>query len=254
MNYQKIHDQLIDRARPRVYDRKIHHNHHIIPMHEDCFSTETVPLTYKEHMVIHHLRWKIAGTVGNKLAYLRFKNMKEEFYKERAIAGGKTGGKNTKIRNSGIFSPDHDRSAETKKRWKDGVITKECLNMTHEKARDRGLKSSKSGKGIYSPDYDRSAAAKNNWQKMDQNLKDDLLSQLKSRAKEAGCISRDNKKGFHSLSNEERMKNCSKGGKAHTGKIWVNKNNVKTRINKDMISEYLENGWSLGTKAKGNSQ
>jgi len=78
MNYNKIHDAIIDRARERVSDSSLYHNHHIIPLHEDKNSTKTVPLTIKEHYVAHHLRWKMVGTPGNLYAYRLIKNGEQD--------------------------------------------------------------------------------------------------------------------------------------------------------------------------------
>ena len=78
MNYNKIHDAIIDRARERVRDSSLYQNHHIIPLHEDKNSTDTVPLTIKEHYVVHHLRWKMVGTPGNLLAYRLIKNGQQD--------------------------------------------------------------------------------------------------------------------------------------------------------------------------------
>ena len=78
MNYNKIHDAIIDRARERVRDSSLYQNHHIIPLHEDKTSTETVPLTIKEHYVVHHLRWKMVGTPGNLYAYRLIKNGEQD--------------------------------------------------------------------------------------------------------------------------------------------------------------------------------
>ena len=78
MNYNKIHDTIIDRSRERVSDSSLYQNHHIIPLHEDNTSTETVPLTIKEHYVVHHLRWKMVGTPGNLYAYRLIKNGEQD--------------------------------------------------------------------------------------------------------------------------------------------------------------------------------
>ena len=78
MNYNKIHDAIIDRARERVRDSSLYQNHHIIPLHEDKTSTDTVPLTIKEHYVVHHLRWKMVGTPGNLYAYRLIKNGEQD--------------------------------------------------------------------------------------------------------------------------------------------------------------------------------
>ena len=69
MNYQKLHDSIIESAKNRVHIKGVHHKHHIIPLHEDPNSTETVSLTTKEHKIVHLLRYKINGSVGNLCAY-----------------------------------------------------------------------------------------------------------------------------------------------------------------------------------------
>lgn len=251
MNYKKLHDIIIDRSRNRIYDSSIHNNHHIIPLHEDPTSTEVTPLTYKEHMVIHHLRWKITGTIGNKLAYLRFKGMEEEFHRESAKAGGKKGGKKTKESKSGIFSENYDRSKETVSRWENGIITKEKLKLTTEIARERGLKSAASGKGIYSDSYDRSKANKSVWDNMNPVERERRINILRSQSKYAGQIAKEKKSGFHGLSEEIKKENSSKGGKSNIGKRWMNKNGKSTRIPKELINNYLENGWEFGLVING---
>lgn len=69
MNYKHIHDAIIHRARLRKYVRNEHHLHHVIPKHEDPTSTDVVPLTTKEHTLVHRLRFKFIGTLGNYLAW-----------------------------------------------------------------------------------------------------------------------------------------------------------------------------------------
>jgi uncharacterized protein YcgI (DUF1989 family) len=66
MDYLRIHDTIINRARSRIYDSSFYHNHHITPVSEDNTSTETVPLTIKEHRIIHFLRYKLGFSVENK--------------------------------------------------------------------------------------------------------------------------------------------------------------------------------------------
>lgn len=250
MNYKKIHDALIERARKRVYDRKIHHKHHIIPTHEDLNSTETVPLTFKEHKLIHYLRWRITGTIGNKLAYLRFKGMKEEFYKEKAKEGGKKGGAKTKELKSGIFSVNYDRSKETSRRWKNNILTAEMAGINSENSKKMGLLSVASGKGIFSKDYDRSQTNKNVWNSLTEKERSIRIEKLKNNAVKGGVISRDNNCGFHGLTAEIRKKNCSKGGKAHKGKRWMNKNGKNTRVTTELLPQYLNDGWGFGIISK----
>lgn len=121
MNYKRIHDAIIDRARDRVYDSRIHHNHHIIPIHEDPSSSEMVPLTIKEHYIVHYLRWKFVKTIGNLRAYLLIKGVPEDWNYICSLAG-KIGGKNTRTLGKGIFSPDYDRGAQSKKNWENGLL------------------------------------------------------------------------------------------------------------------------------------
>lgn len=166
MNYSKIHDALIERARCRIYDSKIHHNHHIIPIHEDKNSTEVVPLTIKEHALVHLLRFKIWGGVGNLKAYLFLRGLPEDMWIINSEAG-KIGGKKTKENASGIFSPNWDRSTETTRRWNEGVINNTMFPT--EKMRLGGYASVASGKGIFSPDYDRSLANSKIWDNMSED-------------------------------------------------------------------------------------
>jgi hypothetical protein len=71
MDYQKIHDSIIDRAKKRVLSQEQYaEKHHLLPKCEGGSEDgETVLLTHKEHKTIHKLRYKITKNVGNLLAY-----------------------------------------------------------------------------------------------------------------------------------------------------------------------------------------
>jgi hypothetical protein len=71
MNYQKIHDSIIDRARQRILSKEQYtEKHHIIPKCEGGLDDgETVSLTHKEHKIVHKLRFKFTKNLGNLLAY-----------------------------------------------------------------------------------------------------------------------------------------------------------------------------------------
>ena len=71
MNYQRIHDLIIERARNRFFESAIYlEKHHVIPKCEGgSHEGETVSLTHKEHRVVHLLRWKITGNPKHKFAY-----------------------------------------------------------------------------------------------------------------------------------------------------------------------------------------
>ncbi len=76
MNYIKIHDSIIDRAKTRsptslaYYER-----HHIIPKCEGGDPNgDLVHLTIKEHRLVHLLRYKMTNVVGNLRAYYMMTN------------------------------------------------------------------------------------------------------------------------------------------------------------------------------------
>lgn len=145
MNYTAIHDSIIDRARPRQYDKSIHHLHHIIPVHENLESEEVVPLTLKEHWVVHRLRFKMIGTIGNYLAWCMLKGHSREI----CSAAGKIGGKITRQNKLGIFSDSYDRSATSRHNWQSGRM--DHIDFTTLGAR-AGATTRANGSGIFRPD------------------------------------------------------------------------------------------------------
>lgn len=69
MNYIAVHDRLINRALSRTKSIDFE-SHHILPKCEGGPETGLqVFLTQKEHRVIHLLRYKITGVIGNMLAH-----------------------------------------------------------------------------------------------------------------------------------------------------------------------------------------
>ena len=141
MNYLLIHNKILDNAKSRQYNSKIHHNHHIKPKHEDNTSFEVVPLTIKEHYLIHYLRYKIGYGMGNYKAYLllkygkvnmnilqaklgaiayhkNFKKTNPELYKKNQIKAGVSGGKKCYENKIGFFN-----------------LTESELNVTRNKGR-----------------------------------------------------------------------------------------------------------------------
>jgi len=83
MDYKKVYDQIIEKARPRGLDKKVlqgyHEIHHILPV---CMGGKDLPsnlvaLTAREHFVCHMLLWKIypdnkSITVAAKMMANRF--------------------------------------------------------------------------------------------------------------------------------------------------------------------------------------
>jgi hypothetical protein len=74
MNYLLLHDKIIYRARSRRYDSKIHHNHHVIPKHTtETPHSDVVPLTLKEHYIIHHINYRLYGRWQDRAAWKTLK-------------------------------------------------------------------------------------------------------------------------------------------------------------------------------------
>lgn len=137
MNYKKIHDSIIDRAKSRTLDPSTYYeNHHILPKCEGGLqSGETVSLTVKEHRIVHMLRWKFTGVIENFYAYcmmtydkrealhsiaakMSHKKVKERdpvAYAERQRKAGIAGGKKAFERKSGF----HGMSEEERKMVRD---------------------------------------------------------------------------------------------------------------------------------------
>lgn len=126
MNYQKIHDSIINRARNRttLTENVNYHKHHVHPIHEGGdVKGETVVVTIKEHYVIHHLRHKITGTLGNKLAWLLTKGNIDNCTYLISSEAGKKGGAVCRDRKLGIFSPDYDIGAQSRLNWSNGTMS-----------------------------------------------------------------------------------------------------------------------------------
>jgi hypothetical protein len=116
MNYLKIHDQIIFRAKNRNISKDVYtEKHHIHPICEGGDPKgEVVRLTLKEHRLIHKLRYKITGVFGNiaafnwmtqsenvkiqnakcaaKLSHTKRKKENIELYKQSQRKAGKCGG------------------------------------------------------------------------------------------------------------------------------------------------------------------
>jgi hypothetical protein len=247
MQYQKIHDALIERAKTRVlYDSKIHHKHHVIPVHEDSTSTETVILTHKEHRIVHFLRWKIARIPGNLLAYILLKGCVT--HPNIASMAGRIGGKITKNNKLGIFSDSWDRSQETSRRWVDGIISREAqIQLMQEGLAKRAAAASiLSAKGIHSKDWDHSEQNRLMWSSLTFDQKEQRVQSNRKNAKLGGEKSKELGTNFSTWDTEKQKKVCSLGGKSHLGKIWIYKGDIKTRVKQEDLQQYLMNGWLKG--------
>lgn len=157
MNYEKIHDSIINRAKNRKISKDIYYeNHHIHPKCEGGKNDgETVKLTLKEHRLIHLLRYKITGVFGNINAFnwmTQPENVKRRNSSEAAKISHKKfkekdyAGYIKKQRNSGIIGGN--RAYELKKGFHS--IPEEEM----KKIRARGNKTIVDNKlGMFSDEY-----------------------------------------------------------------------------------------------------
>lgn len=153
MNYLKIYIELIERCNNRIYNKSIHYKHHINPRFEDKKSKEIIFVTFKEHYIIHHLRWKIYQKIQDKLAYLMIKGVKHnEAQKLYCSIGGKTGGKTTKNNNKGIFNKDYNRSKQPIKNWSNNDIRLKIVSNIFDRCSNGGKTTKKNNKGIFDLD------------------------------------------------------------------------------------------------------
>ena len=241
MNYKAIHDSIITRASNRIYDSKLYQNHHIIPRCEDVNSTEMVPITIKEHTIIHLLRYKLGFHLGNYKAYLLMKGFSDiETHLVITSNAGKIGGKITKDNNLGIFSYSWDRSAETTRRHRVGIIVPYLKNNS-ELASHLGKLSVLSGHGIHSPNWDRATVNKEHWESMpdDEYARRSEINRIN--AVSGGQISKELGTNFSSWDKEKHLAACSAGGKV-SGKMLHWTNGVINRKSNDCPGE----GWYRG--------
>lgn len=146
MKYEKIHDSIINRALMRTAcPNTYYENHHILPICEQgCSNGKTVKLTLKEHRIIHKLRYKFTGVIGNLYAYnlmkrgeasrtinasiaakqshILYKKRDYEKYIKRQVAAGIQGGNSAKEKKSGIHSMSEDDLQAARERGRKTTI------------------------------------------------------------------------------------------------------------------------------------
>jgi hypothetical protein len=83
MFYKNLHDNILTKIKleNRIKSKDIYYeNHHIIPKHMGGNNEpdNLILLTFREHIIIHFLLWKIHNRIGDKLMCLMRSNQKEE--------------------------------------------------------------------------------------------------------------------------------------------------------------------------------
>jgi len=161
MNYQKIHDDIINRACQRTLCQSIYtEKHHIIPKCEGgTESGKTVKLTRKEHRLIHLLRYKITKVEGNLIACSFMKNTDNSFKLLRhlyAKFGAKQYHENYKINYPEKYS-ENQRNAGISGGNKCKEFSIGFFNLSEEekqKSRLKGIKTVVENKlGMFSDEY-----------------------------------------------------------------------------------------------------
>jgi hypothetical protein len=155
VNYKKIRDDIIERARCRSYDSKYYHNHRIVPRHVGANSAEMVLLTIKEHSTVHHLNWKLYGRWQDKAAWrmLRWGSQDPEAARLMQVESGKRGGRTTKDNQKGLFSPEWDRAGQSKRNWESGLLDHQHLRSSWTKIGQRALTQSGWRSGFVNPEW-----------------------------------------------------------------------------------------------------
>ena len=145
MNYILIHDRIIERAQRRVRNPNVKYEiHHILPRCEGGLdSGQCVPLTVKEHRVIHALRYRISGVVGNKIAYTLMKYGRDKLssiHTEISSLGGKARHTAFKQRDPvGYIQRQRQAGAKAGANSRDNQLGFHALTAEDRKAaRDRG--------------------------------------------------------------------------------------------------------------------
>jgi hypothetical protein len=263
MDYQKIHDSIIERAKTRILEG-YKERHHIVPkcMGGTNDNDNLVYLTAKEHFVIHKLLCLIYPK-NNKLHWAAFR-----------MANG-SGNKNQK-RDYTIGSREYQRLRESvkhsnesiEKMRKSNLGNKYRLGITHSNETKEKL--SELRKGKTSPMKDKqlsdehraklSIAAKNRTSQPHSDETKQKMSETWTKKKNDGYVSpnfgnkhteeakkkiSESKKGVKKSSlTDEWKKNLSESlkGKAKD-KIWITDGINATMITKDLI---IPSGWWKG--------
>lgn len=161
MNYQKIHDAIILRALNRnLSENSSCESHHIHPKCEGGQNNgPVVKLTQKEHIIVHHLRYKITKVIGNLCAYNLMKYgrlFKNEYQTIISRAGGIAHHLQWKLRDPITYSERQRKSGKLAGAYsRDNKRGFHSLSEEQKKeARDKGRKTTVELKlGMFSDGY-----------------------------------------------------------------------------------------------------
>ena len=160
MNYHLIHDRIIHRGLYRLRSpEEKYERHHIFPKCEGGSPQGTIVyLTIKEHRLIHKIRYKLYGYIGNKLAchimkygrkyktreeysilarfsHEKFRKRDPEGYKARQQKAGRAAGHNSKINKLGFHSLTEEQRKEARDKGRNTIVSQK-LGMFSDEYRE----------------------------------------------------------------------------------------------------------------------
>lgn len=95
MNYIKLYENLITKFKLQTLDKEVYtERHHIVPKHSggtDCVDN-LITVTYRQHRLLHKIRWKAFGYRGDKLAYILMYSAGDDLSTVKRAEVGRLGG------------------------------------------------------------------------------------------------------------------------------------------------------------------
>lgn len=217
MNYQKIHDSIINRARNRttLTESVNYHKHRVS-------DSEIVLLTAKEHYVVCHLKYKINNVINN------IEQIVEKDYFKIASEAGKIGGAVCRDKKLGIFSPDYDIGAQSRLNWANGKFDHVDFS-TVGKVGGSACRDMKAG--MFREDLQH---LKTEWAKIGAKA-------LEESGNRSGIYNKEWREQHPEIVLENASKGGKKGGKTTGSMFWWNNGTVNKKA-----FECPDDGWVRG--------
>lgn len=243
--YTRYYTLLTDRAKGRTLTEYTE-QHHIIPqsLGGSDDKENLVDLTAREHFICHWLLIKMTeGEDRSKMLY--------------ALNGMKAENKYQQRYSSAITSRVYERyrieHAKTHSETMKGrtPVNKGKAMSAEQKAllRERAKANHASGK-IYSPESQKKRLEKLKGYKHSDETK--LKQSLAAKGKIKGPMSEEEK-----LKRSIKQKGIAKSEshadnirKANLGNVSINKNGIEKKIKRDILDQYLQQGWQLGGRKR----
>lgn len=240
--YTKIYTMIANRAKTRILD-VYKEKHHIYPQSLGGSNKKEnlVWLTAREHFICHWLLVKMTeGEDRSKMIYALQGMKASNKYQDRY---------HTKI-TSRVYekyreehAKNHSSRMKGRKAWNKGgaVLTDEQRKRISDAAKNRAPKSKET--------IDK-------WKKSRAGYKHSTETKIKQstalKGKPKGPQSEEHRLAI-SLGGKgikKREGHCDNVRKANLGNISINKDGIEKKIKRDMLDEYLQQGWQLGGRKR----